>query len=415
MRKIYTGIDIGSDSIKIVISEYFNDKFNVLASTCVQSKGVKKGIIVDKDLVINSFKDAIKDIESTIGIRIDEAIVTVPSNEKTLKITSGNTKIVGEDGVITGEDIINCLSDAIVDKVPDNEELVTIIPIAFSVDSIENILDPKGRKGEYLGIKAVMVTIPKKTLFSILEVCSKCEIEVKDVIFGTIGDYYEARGKDTENSIGAIINIGSETTDISIFNKGIIIKNDVITLGSKNIDKDISYMYGLDLTTSKELKENFAVCSRRYADNNDSVEIEVSKDDKITINQYELSEIVEARVIELLKLAKKDINHLTNRKISYIIVTGGITELVGFSYVVENVLGINASTMNITTPGIRNNKYSSASGIIKYFYEKLKLRDLNYTMFNETKLNELMSNKKNLLNTTNETIVSKVFGYFMGD
>ena len=170
-----------------------------------------------------------------------------------------------------------------------------------------------------------------------------------------------------DKSLGAIINIGSETINVSIFNKGIIIKEDNIDLGSKNIDKDISYVYGVDLTTSRTLKENFAVCSRRYADANDVLEIETKNGDRVIVNQYEISEIVESRVVELLKLAKKVINNLTKRKISYIIVTGGISELIGFSYVVENTLGINASTLNITTIGIRNNKYSSASGIIKYY------------------------------------------------
>ena len=104
----------------------------------------------------------------------------------------------------------------------------------------------------------------------------------------------------------------------------------------------------------------------------------MTETEMIKINQYELSEVVEARVTELLKLAKKSINNLTNRKISYIIVTGSITELTGFSYVVENVLGMNSSTLNITTLGIRNNKFSSTAGIIKYFNKKMELRDKIY-------------------------------------
>lgn len=413
MRKIYTGIDIGSDSIKIVVSEVFNKKFHVLASTSVKSHGVRRGLIVDKEKVSDSIKNALKEIESTIGLKVEEAVVTIPSNDRKLSVVSGTTKIIGDE--VIGEDIVNCLSDSIIDKVPEDYELITTIPITFKIDDIDNIIDPKGKKGDYLSVKAVMVTAPKKSLFDVLEVCSLCDIEAKDVIFKTIGDYYEARGKDTEKEIGAIVDIGDETISVSIFNKGIIIKDDIINLGSKNIDKDISYIYGIDLATARDLKENFSVSSRKYADSNDNIELTLNKEETIKINQYELSEIVEARISELLKLAKKSINNLTNRKISYIIVTGGITELTGFGYVVENVLGINASTLNITTLGIRNNKYSTAMGIIKYFHEKLKLRDINYSMFDEDKLDSLMDNKKNLLNINNDTIVSKIFGYFTGN
>ena len=405
MRRIYTGIDIGSDSIKIVVSEVFNKKFHVLASTSVKSKGVRRGLIIDKEKVSNSIKTAVKEIEATIGIKIEEAVVTIPSNDRKLSVESGTTKIVLD--TVSGEDIVNALSDAVIDKVPEGYELITTVPITFKVDDMDNIIDPKGRAGEYLNVKAVMITAPKKNLFDVLEVCNMCGIEAKDVIFKTIGDYYEARGKDTEVEVGAIVDVGSDTTSVSIFNKGIMIKDDIINLGSKNIDKDISYIYGVDLATARDLKENFSVCSRKYADINDN--------DVIKINQYELSEAVEARVNELLKLAKKSINNLTNRKISYIIVTGGITELTGFGYIVENVLGINATTLNITTLGIRNNKYSAAMGIIKYFHEKLKLRDIDYTMFDDEKINALMDSKKSLLNVNNDTLVSKIFDYFTGN
>lgn len=410
MRKVYTGIDIGTDSIKIVISEFFNDKFHVLASTSVKSQGLKRGIVVDKELAITSLKNAIKDIESTIGIKIKEAVVTVPSNDRVISIVEGHKEVTSS--FVTGDDIIDCINDSVTEKVESGYQRVSLIPIYFTLDDEQNIKNPRGRKGSNLSVKAILVTVPYNNVKPIFEVFQKCDIEIKDITFATIGDYYEARGKDTDSTVGAIINIGSSTINISIFNKGIIIKNDIINLGSKNVDKDISYMYGVDLSTSKLLKENYSVCSRRYADINDNLDVNISEEEKITINQYELSEIVEARVSELLKLAKKQINHLTNRKISYIIVTGGISELTGFGYVVENVLGINASTLNMTTLGIRNNKYSSASGIIKYFYEKSILTGVDYSMFDDTMLNEMMNNKKNLLNTTSDNIVSKVFNFF---
>lgn len=415
MRDIYTGIDIGSDSIKIVISEFLDNRFNILASTNVRSAGVKKGLIVDKDLVINSLKLAVKEVEPSLGVKIDKAIITVPSNNRRFSVVSGTTKIKSFEQGVTGEDISAALEDAVIEKLLEKESLVSIIPISFSVDEGDGVADPKGMKGDYLEVKAVLAAVPRNIIVPFLEVFDACGIEVEDITFGSIGDYYETKNNDTDKSLGAIINIGNDTVNVSIFNKGIIIKEANIDLGSKNIDKDISYIYGVDLTTSRTLKENFTVCSRRYADVNDVLELETKTGDKVIINQYEISEVVESRVVELLKLAKKQINNLTKRKISYIIVTGGISELTGFSYVVENTLGINANTLNITTIGIRNNKYSSASGIIKYYHEKLKLRDRQASMFDEQQVYNMLNNKKNIKKTTNDTIVSKVFGYFIGN
>ena len=391
MRKIYTGIDIGSDTIKIVVAEINNNDFYVLASTSKKSKGIRRGLVVDREAAASSLEDAIKDIEGQIGIRIDKAIVSVPSQGRKLKIVSGTAKLKAENNKVTGHDINKTLEDAVLGNVDEEDELVTVIPIVFNVDKKENIFDPKGEIGKELGVKAVIGVAPKKYLYPFMTIFSDCNIDIIDIVFGSIGDYYSAATKDHDKTLGAIINIGEETINVSIFNKKIIIKNEIIKLGSKNIDNDIAYVYGIDLKQARNLKENFAVCSTRYADINDTIEVPISDNEVVTINQEDITKVVESRVEELLKLAKKQINSLTNRKISYIIVTGGITELTGFNSVVESTLGINASVINDSIMGIRNNRFSSAAGIIKYFDKKMELRDKIFSMFDKEQISNMMS------------------------
>lgn len=410
MRKIYTGIDVGSDSIKIVTSEFLNDRFYTLASVSVKSVGITRGIITDYDMALNSLNLAKKEIEKALGTSVNKAIITVPSNDRNLSVIEGSINIYNE--FVTGEDVTAVLGEASVDKVEENEEIVSIIPILFSLDEDRLTPNPNGAKSSVLGVKALLAKAPKKQVYSFLKLFADANIEVVDVTFNCIGDYFEAKDKETDNTFGALINIGHEKTDVSIFNKGILIKNSIINLGSKNIDKDISYVYGIDINAARELKEKFALASRRYADINETVEFMADDKDKVTINQYEITEVVEARIVELLKLAKKEINSLTKRKISYIIVTGGIAELMGFSYVVENILGINSSTLNATSIGIRNDKFSSAIGIIKYFHNKMALRERDISMLDEDEINEMMQNKKSELGLNNDVTTSKIFGYF---
>lgn len=410
MRKIYTGIDVGSDSIKIVTSEFLNDRFYTLASVSVKSVGITRGIITDYDMALNSLNLAKKEIEKALGTSVNKAIITVPSNDRNLSVIEGSINLYNE--FVTGEDVTAVLGEASVDRVEENEEIVSIIPILFSLDEDRLTPNPNGAKSSVLGVKALLAKAPKKQVYSFLKLFADANIEVVDVTFNCIGDYFEARDKETDNTFGALINIGHEKTDVSIFNKGILIKNSIINLGSKNIDKDISYVYGIDINAARELKEKFALASRRYADINETVEFMADDKDKVTINQYEITEVVEARIVELLKLAKKEINSLTKRKISYIIVTGGIAELMGFSYVVENIFGINSSTLNATSIGIRNDKFSSAIGIIKYFHNKMALRERDISMLDEDEINEMMQNKKSELGLNNDVTTSKIFGYF---
>ena len=413
MRQIYTGIDIGSDSIKIVVSEFINNKFYILASASKKTKGIKKGLIINPQELIETLREALSEIEKSIGVKINEAIITIPSNERILEIVSSSV-VIGEKEV-SGNDIVNVLYKAAIDNKKENYELVSIMPIVFNIDGNGNYRDPKGQKGKELEAKAVIASIPSKIVYEFLKVFVECNVEVSDIVISGIADYFELKSDNTKGTLGAIINVGSETTDISIFNKGILIKNSIINLGSKNIDKDIAYIYNLELDVSKELKEKFAVCSRRYADANDLIEAKSKEKENTTINQYEITEIVESRVNEILNLAKKEINDLTKRKLSYIIITGGISDLVGFSYIVENIFGINASTHLNSTIGIRSNKYSTSMGMIKYFHEKMELRNKKNSLLNEEKINEMMINKRSIIELSEDTLIGKIFGSFIND
>ena len=86
-----------------------------------------------------------------------------------------------------------------------------------------------------------------------------------------------------------------------------------------------------------------------------------------------------------------------------------------FSLISEEVLGKVTKIGNIKTIGLRNNKYSSAIGNIIYFINKLKLKGKNYTMLDNSDVEELTSTKKSLINVSNESMLGKVFGYFFSE
>lgn len=410
MKKIYTGIDIGNDSIKMVVTEQVDGKFHVLASSSVRTVGMKKGKIKDTSSLAGSIALAKEEVEAVLSFSVDKAIITVPSATCAFSILEGLV-VFDQEKVIEGEDVVNVLRDALLGQVGEAEELVTAMPIYFTIDEQEEkIDDPKGRKGTSLAVKVVISTILKEELYAVVEAVCKAKIEVVDVCFSTTGDYYEGRRPAYDKETGAIINIGAETTTISIFNKGIMIKNAVIEVGSRYVDHDICYIYKVDKMTARKLKETFAVSSSSYADYNDVLEIDSNTQEKLVFNQGEISEIVESRLQEILKLAKKQINLLTNREISYIIITGGISEMAGFPYLVNNVLGKKAVTLNMTTIGARENKYASVLGMIKYFDQKLSLRGQEYTMVSDEQLEA--KGKKKIGNLSKDAIIHKLFGRF---
>ena len=141
-------------------------------------------------------------------------------------------------------------------------------------------------------------------------------------------------------------------------------------------------------------------------DKNDTLKQALENNKKI-INKLELSKVIEARVKEILKLSLDEIKNLTNREIRYIIVTGGLTELSGFSELVEQEFGFVAKVLTMTTLGIRHNQYSSSYGIIKYFDDKLELRGKHYNMISKDDGESLLTMDSSI---SKENMLNKVFG-----
>lgn len=406
MGQVYTGIELGTDSIKIVVLEKLHNRFHVLASVHSPSDGISKGQVIDIKKCVSSVRSALKKIDDMLGIKIIKVIAVVPPSGCSFDIAVGSVEVSDE---VTGDDVNCVVKDALVGKIGEEEELVTAIPISFSVDEEGNIKDPKGMHGDLLETKLVIATLPKEPLYRILEVLKLSGLETIDVAFTSTGDYYTVCNSRLQKEVGAIINIGEESTNVSIFNKGIQIKNAVIPIGSRNVDRDITYIFKIRGEDSRKLKEQFAVSMQAYADSNDMTVVPIG-DEKKEISQVGISKVVEARIEEILNLAKKEIKNLTNREIRYIIVTGGLSELAGFQYLVESVFGISAKVCNISTMGLRHNRYSSVVGAVQYFDDKMSLRGKDVSMISESDVQVLMSPDDKTINSDN--IISKVFGHF---
>ena len=182
-------------------------------------------------------------------------------------------------------------------------------------------------------------------------------------------------------------------------------------MGGDSIDNDISFMYKTKLVDSKKLKERYALASTKYANPKEITPIINKLGEKVNVNQYELTEYVNARLEEILKKVKKSINHLTKKEISYIIITGGLTEIKDFNILAEEIFGKNITYGNVNIIGARDNKYSTAIGLIKNFNDKLNKKDKDYSIFDSNEIDILCSSDKKIT-VASEGVLGKVFGYF---
>lgn len=415
MKHIYSSVDIGSDTIKVAVCELYKGKLNLLAASSVKSNGIKKGLITDFEAASISMRNAFDEIESMLGIKIKQVIVSVPSYFAEFQVVKGSIDITTEDNVITGEEVIKVLQESMNQKLAPGKEMVTMLPIDFSIDDTSHVTDPKGMVGKTLATRAVMATTPKKNIYSVVSLLDSVGVEIVDISLNPIGNSYAYRFKDMNSQIGAIIDIGAETTTVSLYNKGIIVKSSIIAMGGKNIDNDLSYIYKVNIQEARKIKEKFALAHKKYASVSEMYEAK-SETENIKINQFEASEIAMSRIEEILTLAKKEVNILTSRDVDYVIITGGVSNMAHFDYIAEDIFGKDVIIGDLKVVGVRNNKYSVCIGNIVYFINKLRIKGKDFTMISSSDMEELETPKRGIINNiTNETMLGKVFGYFFGE
>jgi cell division protein FtsA len=409
VKKIYTAIDIGSDTIKFVVGEYFKNKLNILATYEQKAKGIRKGLIVDPNLAINSIKDGIKEINNNLGIDIKKVIVGVPSYNAKFMFVTSEIEITGD--AITTDDVNNLIKASVYSKVEQDYELITVLPLTFLIDG-EKETKVVGKTGNKLEIKGIMISAPKKNVYSVLSVMEGAGLEVVDITVSALGDYYEVRNNNLDKNIGAIINLGHETTNVSVFSRGKLMNTETIQLGGINVDKDLAYMFNINVFDAREIKEKFASSHKRFIALNDVYEVKNTAGEVIKLNQIEVTEIVMDRLAELLRLAQKQILLLTKQNISYIVITGGLTEIRAFKNLVYEILGKDVIIYTEDTLGARNNKYITSIGMIKYFIDKMEVRGKEYSMIDEQD-EELLINPNNK-NSKGKAGITKIFGNFIG-
>ena len=411
MRRIIAGLDIGSYSIKLVVGEFQKNRLNILSCVEVPSQGIKKGYIVNPESALPALREAFDKTEELIGIPVRKVLVSVPCYDLECFMTAGSTTITSENKVIMHNDLIRAMQASVYNKIMDNKELISILPTKFILNDEEQVVTPIGMVANKLTVNDVAVIIPKKNVENIVRCVEKLGIEVIDTCVSPLCDYYQFKNEDTKNEVGAVVNIGQTNTTVSIFNKGIITACEVLDIGAVNVDNDIAYIAKIGKKDARYLKEKMALADIHVAQPSEAVVLKDVSENEIKINQYDVSAVVISRLNEMLNLIKKQINLLTKKEISYIIVTGGLSELKYFDRLLMTVFGNKAKIIKITEIGARHNKYSAALGMIKYYNSRLKLRNVDFSIFSLDEQEDFGGTHRRV-NISENSLLGKIYGYF---
>ena len=411
MRKIMSCLDIGNASIKFIVAEIKDRNLYVLTSSIVSNEALKKDMTMDYGILEEQIKKILSDTKEKLGIEIKKTLLTIPSDSAAFTLNRAKIDIKNEDNLITTEDMLKVVNLSGKNVIQDNMELVNITPLYYTLDDSSRTDLPVNTFSKSLEVKSIITSSTKEDVYKYLKILDNLGISVVDISYDIVGNYFALKTDDMDTTCGVIIDIGYLSTSVSIYNKGVLINTEKIKVGSFNVLKDISYVYKISLESAKDVYKRIWLGNSKNASNLDKVEIKDNNGDKLIVNQVNLSEIIESRIQEILRMAKKQINTLTKRQISYIICTGGIANIGDFDLNVLEVFGKNARTCYINTIGIRDTRYASTLGLIKWYDYNAKLKNYDYSILSLEEQEEF-SKEESEARTSSNSIIGKVFDYF---
>ncbi len=330
MRNISIGIDVGSAMTRVVVGEFLKGEKNpkIIGVGESETRGMRHGYIVDPSLALISVQSAIKMAESSSLVKIKRAFISVSGTSLRGEMSYGSAIVSKADGEVTTLDVNKALEDSENNLNLNNKKVIESFPISFRLDNKEVLGRLEGMHGTKLEVKNLVMTYSIQHLEDLVEILAQAGVETIDVVSAPIAGA-EVVLSEKQKIVGvALVNIGSETTTISIFENGLPLSIHSFSIGSSDITNDIALGFKIPLNKAESLKRGILEDLPAQAGN----------------PKKKLDEIIEARLSDIFELLE---NHLKKIKRSELLPAGIV--FVGGGANTPNIEELSKSILKLPT------------------------------------------------------------------
>ncbi|WP_080146177.1 cell division protein FtsA [Marinilactibacillus piezotolerans] len=365
---IYTSLDIGTTSIKVIVAEVLNNQMNVIGVGSEKSKGINKGMIVDIDETSNAIAHAVKQAEEKSGLEIQDLVVGIPANGVEIIPFNGYIQIDDSSQEISDQDVEQLIRETCLTKVPSDKEMISIMVEEFLVDGFDEIKDPRGMVGERLELYGTMLAIPKSIVHNIKKCVQKSGHGIQDLILQPQAMAQLVLSED-ERQFGTVqIDIGGGQTTASAIHDHQLKYVYVEQQGGEFITKDISLVLNTSLQNAESLKREvgYAFSSQASADQTVLVDV-VGEKEPVRVKESYIAEIIEARVEQIFETLKAELNRIGALSLpGKVKLTGGAAAIPGIRELAEDIFEVEVAVYIPDYMGVRYPSFTNAISLVYY-------------------------------------------------
>lgn len=333
--RIIAAIEMGSTKIATLISQVLVDpatletSINIVGASSSESRGIKKGQIVDIEEATEATISSVEAAERMAGYNLEAAFIALGGAHVHSQNSHGVVAVSDPNGEIIDNDVDRAIEAASAISLPTSREIIHVLPREFVVDGEAGVRDPVGMSGVRLEVDTHVISAGTSAIKNVRKAVNEVGVQIEDLVFTGLASS-EAVLTSTEKELGCVlIDVGGGTTSIAVFIDGSLSYSGVIPVGAKNVTNDLAIGLRVSLETAEKIKLALSEKKKRTGIEGESDEMdltalgvtEVKKISKKTL----LEGIIRPRLNEIFTMVRIELERegLTARVPSGAIITGG--------------------------------------------------------------------------------------------
>ena len=370
------GLDIGSTKTCALVGEIEEENGSVkfAALGAAESKGWRKGQIVNLELAVSSIRRAVEEAENIVGVPVESALVGIAGGHVRGVNSRGGITLGQRPRDIHRDDVRRAVEAAKNVSLPDDREVLHVLPQEFYVDAQDNIRDAIGMVGQRLEANVHIVTASAASTQNVVNAVNKSGVIVSDTVLEPLASAEACLTQDERELGCCLLDIGGGTTELIIFSGGVVRHTAAIAIGGDHFTNDLAVGLRTPIPEAESAKREHACAWREIMGADTPIEIgSVGDRPPRTVFTRNLCEIVEPRAHELLTMVREDLRRagLDSQIPAGIVLTGGGARLRGLIELAEKIFSLPVRLaaprgLGEITEGVSQPEYSAAVGLVLY-------------------------------------------------
>lgn len=309
-NQVIASLDVGSSKIRCVIGymEEGKNKPTIIGVGVAPASGIRKSMIIDVEEAIRSITSALEDAERMAGEPIHHVFLGMGGHHIESTNSKGVIAISHPSGEIMEDDIDRSLEAAQALSIPNNRRILRIIPKMFSVDEQKGIKYPVGMTGIRLEVDAHIVTGMTPAIKNLEKCVFQAGVDINDIIPNNLSSPEAILNKRQKELGVVVVDIGSGSTNVGVYEDGTILHSAVVPLGGENVTNDVAIGLKTSIETAEKIKIEYGTCLPEEIHDKEQIDLSlISNIDVQQVSRKTLAQIVQARYYEIFTLVKDEL------------------------------------------------------------------------------------------------------------